>query len=178
MHLAELVALLQQWRQANPNGSKKALAQTVTAQSDLQLDKALLIGAHCVLRISQMEAAGNDSHEIAAFRKFCDHDDRPILVCLLTARSMRLVLANTSLLETVSSRSYRITDGNITGSILDSDILAARDGIANLPENFERLWAIHQNCDRGAEIARIVASTQAMHAAEAEAKSQVGRGAR
>lgn len=172
MHLAELVAFLLQWRDANPKGSKKALAAAVTTQSDLQLDKALLISTHSVLRISQMDEVGNDSHEVAAFRKLCDYDDRPIVTCLLTSRGMRLVLANTSLLEKVSSRSYKLSTDNITGSILDTDIRSALNGVANVPENFEQLLAAHENSDLTENIARIVATTLEMHALAASNKQE------
>lgn len=167
MNLAQLVDFLLKWRDANPNGTKKALAAAVTAQSDLRLDKALLVGAECVLRINQMQEAGNDSNAVAALHKLCDYDDRPIVVCLLTTRGMRLLLANTSLIEKVSERSYRLANENLVGSVLDEDILSALDGIANLPENFEKLWAAHQGSDHTLNVERIVGSTQAMHAISA-----------
>ncbi len=167
MNLTQLVDFLLKWRDTNPKGTKKALAAAVTAQSDLRLDKALLVGAECVLRINQMQQAGDDSYAVAALHKLCEYDDRPIVVCLLTTRGMRLLLANTSLIEKVSERSYRLANENLTGSVLDTDILAALDGIANLPDNFEKLWTAHQASDRIANIERIVGTTQAMHAVSA-----------
>ena len=124
MHLAELVAFLLNWRDANPNGSKKVLAAEVLARTDLKLDKALLVGKHCVLRISQMQEVGNDSSAVAAFRKIEEYDDRPIVVCLFTSRGMRLLLANSTFLEKVSDRSYRLTSEHLAGSILDADFVA------------------------------------------------------
>ena len=169
MHLAELVDFLLKWRDANTGGSKKMLSAAVLAQTDLKLDKALLISKHCVLRISQMQEVGNDSAAVAAFRKICEFDDRPIVVCLFTSRGMRLLLANSTFLEKVSDRSYRLTADHLAGSILDSDILAAHDGIANLPANFDKLWSMHQAIEPAANLARIVAATKDMHARAAAA---------
>jgi len=167
MNLAQLVDFLIKWRDAHPQGTKKALAAAVTAQSDLRLDRALLVGAECVLRINQTQERGNDSKAIAALRKLHEYDDRPIVACLLTAGGMRLVMANTLLIEKVSDRSYKLSNDHLTGSVLDTDILAAHQGIANLPDNFEKLWAAHVASDRAANIERLVATTQAMHAASA-----------
>ena len=169
MHLAELVAFLLNWRDANPNGSKKVLAAEVLARTDLKLDKALLVGKHCVLRISQMQEVGNDSSAVAAFRKIEEYDDRPIVVCLFTSRGMRLLLANSTFLEKVSDRSYRLTSEHLAGSIFDSDILAAHEGIANLPANFDKLWAVHLATNPADNLSRIVGATKAMHAQVAAA---------
>lgn len=169
MNLAELVDCILQWRNATPNGSKRLLADALVAKTDLQLDKALLVGSQCVLRISQMQEAGNEANAIAAFHKICDYDDKPVLVCLLTSRGMRLVLANTSFIAKVSERSYKLTNDNLVGGVLESDLMSAVDGVANLPANFEQLWAAHAASDRAANIARIVAATQEMHAAAAAA---------
>lgn len=169
MKLAELVESLTKWRDANPKGSKRDLAAAITAQSDLKLDKALLIGSQCVLRISQMNEVANDSNAVLSFRKLFEHDHLPVIICLLTSRGMRLLLGNTSFIERVSDRSYRIAVDNLTGSILDSDIASALDGVANLPNNFEQLWAVHQGSDRAANVERIVAATKDVHASEARA---------
>ena len=169
MHLAELVDFLLKWRDANAHGSKKALAAAVLAQTDLKLDKALLVGKHCVLRISQMNEVGNDSSAVAAFRKIHEYDGRPIVVCLFTSRGMRLLLANTTLVEKVSERSYRLAVDHLAGSIVDSDILAAHEGVANLPANFDKLWAAHLAIKSADNLERIVAATTAMHAAAAAA---------
>ena len=167
MQFVELVDFLLKWRDANPTGSKKVLSAAVLAQCDLKLDKALLVGKHCVLRISQMQEVGNDSSAVAALRKIDEYDDRPIVVCLFTTRGMRLLLANTTFLEKVSDRSYRLTTDHLTGSIVDSDILAAHGGIANLPANFKKLWAVHQEADKAENLARIVTATKDLHARSA-----------
>ena len=169
MKLAALVEFLLKWRDAHPEGTKKALVAAVTAQSDLRLEKALLVGSDCVLRINQMQEAGNDSNAVAALWKLHDYDDLPIVACLLTSKGMRLMLANLSLIEQVSDRSYKLAEGNLTGSVLDSDIRAALDGVANLPAQFEQLWSAHAASDRAANVQRLVAATQAMHAAAAAA---------
>ena len=106
---------------------------------------------------------------VVSFRKLFEHDHLPVIICLLTSRGMRLLLGNTSFIERVSDRSYRIAVDNLTGSILDSDIASALDGVANLPNNFEQLWAVHQGSDRAANVERIVAATKDVHASEARA---------
>jgi hypothetical protein len=176
MNLAELVDCILQWRDATPNGSKRRLADAVIAKSDLQLDKALLVGSQCVLRISQMQESGNESNALAAFHKICDYDDKPVLVCLMTSRGMRLLLANTTFLEKVSERSYKLAADNLVGGVLESDLLSAVNGVANLPANFEALWATHTASDRTANIQRIVTATQEMHARAAAANPDSVKG--
>lgn len=169
MNLDELLDSILKWREANPHGSKRELAAMLVEASDLKLDKALLVGSQCVLRISQMEGAGNASNALAAFHKICDHDDKPFVVCLLTKKGMRLMLANTSCIATVSDRSYKIRTDNLVGGVLESDLVEERDGVANRPENFAQLWAAHTAADHTAEIERIVAATRERHASEAAA---------
>ena len=53
--------------------------------------------------------------------------------------------------------------------VYGADIRAALDGVANLPANFEQLWLAHAASDRAANVQRLVAATQAMHAAAAAA---------
>ena len=69
----------------------------------------------------------------------------------------------------MSDRSYRLTSEHLAGSILDSDILAAHEGIANLPANFDKLWAVHLATNPADNLSRIVAATKAMHAQVAAA---------
>ena len=171
MNLAELVDCILHWRDTTPNGSKRALADSVLAKSDLKLDKALLVGSQVVLRISQMQEVGNEEVSLIAFRKVCDYDDRPVLICVMSSRGMRLVLANTTCIEKVSERSYKLTNDNLIGGVFESDVRSAVDGVANLPANFATLWAAHKASDRKANIERIVATTQEMHARTAAAKS-------
>jgi hypothetical protein len=176
MNLAELVDCILPWRDATPNGSKRRLVDNLLAKTDLELDKALLIGSQCVLRISQMQESGNETNALAAFRKVCDYDDKPVLVCLMTSRGMRLLLANTTFIEKVSERSYKLTNENLVGGVLESDLLSAVGGVANLPANFATLWATHAASDRAANIQRIVTTTQEMHAASAAANPDSVKG--
>lgn len=176
MNLAELVDCILQWRDATPNGSKRRLVDSLIAKTDLELDKALLVGSQCVLRISQMQESGNEANAIAAFHKICDYDDKPVLVCLMTSRGMRLLLANTTFLGKVSERSYKLTADNLVGGVLESDLLSAVNGVANLPANFEALWATHAASDRAANIQRIVTATQEMHAQSAAANPDSVKG--
>jgi hypothetical protein len=89
---------------------------------------------------------------------------------------MRLLLANTTFLEKVSERSYKLAADNLVGGVLESDLLSAVNGVANLPANFEALWATHAASDRTANIQRIVTSTQEMHARAAAANPDSVKG--
>jgi hypothetical protein len=68
-------------------------------------------------------------------------------------------LANTTLLKKISHSSQQLRIDNIRGSLNGSDISKEFEGIANVPENFERLFHIHEGIGFDGNLLRLVEAT-------------------
>lgn len=83
----------------------------------------------------------------------------PFLVCLVTPSKNFVYLANTTFLSKVSHSSQELREDNIRGSINGSDIVKNFDSMTNSPENFEKLFAIHQELGFNGNLPRLVEAT-------------------
>ena len=70
-----------------------------------------------------------------------------------------LYLANTSFLKKISHSSQQLRENNIRGSFNGSDIVRHFEGIANSPENFDRLFNIHAGVGFEGNLVRLVEAT-------------------
>jgi hypothetical protein len=87
------------------------------------------------------------------------YDDRPFVVCLVTESANHCFLANTTFLKKISHSSQQLRENNIRGSFNSSDIVQQFEGIANTPENFDRLFPIHAGVGFDGNLARLVEAT-------------------
>lgn len=162
MSLAALVSFVREWRAANPQGKKEALVANLIQQFALRKDGALLVGAQFAIRVNENVKDAKFSHPVVALKKIVKHDDVPIVACLLTPRSCRLLLANTTFVEKASHSSQHLTAVKTVGNVLGSNLVTVYANLANVPENFGALWRVHQQSDPTANLARIIAATQAI----------------
>jgi len=164
LSLAALVGFVQEWRATHPHGAKDALVAALTGRFPLTKHGALLVGNAFVVRVSQNSADTGFPNAVVAFKKIVEHDDKPVVVCLLTPNRCNVYLANTTFLRKVSHSSHGLTEQKLVGSILGSDILAEYEGVANTAGNLASLWRRHQQADRAAHRLRIIAATQTIGA--------------
>ena len=72
------------------------------------------------------------------------------------------LLANTSFLKKISHSSLQLRVDNIKGSFNGTDIMNEYEGIANTPENFEALFALHSAFTWEENVERLVEATNAI----------------
>ena len=159
MNSAPLVDFVRDWLTRNPGASKEALDRAVTSHFLLTKDGALRVGRDFVLRLSSTATPGVFSNTVVGFRKLVSHNDRPIIVCLMSPIGCDFLLANTTLIARVSHSSHLMRPDNFRGSINGGDILRTCNQLKNEPANFAALWEWHTARDHEEEIGRIVDAT-------------------
>jgi hypothetical protein len=78
---------------------------------------------------------------------------------LVTKNANDCCLANTTFLRKISHTSQELRINNIRGSFNFSDIVREFEKLANTPDNFDRLFAIHEQIGFDGNLARLVEAT-------------------
>lgn len=151
----ELIAYL---RECDGINDKEALAKRVTAKFGLTKDRSVFYCQHYAIRFSASASTsfGNTVASLSHLQKF---DDRPFYVCLVTKSRNHIFIANTTFLKKISHSSQELRENNIRGSFNGSDISRSFEGITNAPENFERLFNIHEGIGFEGNLQRLVEAT-------------------
>jgi hypothetical protein len=137
---------------------KSALIQIVANAFLLTKDRCVYYCKEFAIRFSSSnkKTFSNTVLSLSNLQKF---DDRPFLVCLVTPYYNYLFLANTTFLKKISHSSQLLRENNIRGSFNGSDIMRLFEGIENVPDNFERLFNIHDGIGFDGNLARLVEAT-------------------
>jgi len=96
---------------------------------------------------------------LSALQKF---DSLPFIVVVLRPDSAEFLLANTTFLNKISHSSHELRVNNVRGSFLGHDIVREYDGIRNVPDNFQELFARHQEFSWSENLERLVETTNAI----------------
>ena len=138
--------------------NKDNLATIVQQEFGLARDRSVYYSGRYAIRYSWTRSA-SFSNTVIGLSIIQKYDEIPFLVCQVTPKRNILYLANATLLRKVSHSSQALRIDNIRGSINGSDIMREYAGIANTPENFEELFAIHTEFSFGENLARLVEAT-------------------
>jgi len=153
--LQTLVALINSNHGIN---DKSRLARIVSETFGLTRDRAVYYCESFAIRFSASvkKAASNTVASLSRLQKY---DDRPFVVCLVTEKVNHCLLANTTFLKKISHTSQQLRENNIRGSFNFSDIVQEFEGIANAPDNFSRLFPIHNSIGFEGNLVRLVEAT-------------------
>ncbi len=153
--IEQLILLL---RQKDGINHKARLAELVAQQFQLVKDRSVYYCQDFALRFSSSvsQKFGNTVLSLSNLQKF---DDRPFIVCVVTPAHNYTYLANTTFLKKISHSSQELRENNIRGSFNGSDIMLEFEGIANTPENIERLFNIHAGLGFEGNLTRLVETT-------------------
>ena len=96
------------------------------------------------------------SNTVLSLPKLQKYDTIPFFVVLASKpNSNKIFLANSTFLKKISHSSQKLATDNIRGSFNGSDIIKNFNNIANIPENFEQLLAIHLATDWDENLQRL-----------------------
>ncbi len=137
---------------------KGRLARIVFEAFALTKDRSVYYCADFAIRFSSA-AKRAASNTVASLSRLQKYDDRPFVVCLVTEKVNHCFLANTTFLKKISHSSQQLRENNIRGSFNISDIVPAFEGVANMPDNFERLFPIHVGVGFEGNLVRLVEAT-------------------
>lgn len=138
--------------------SKEELARVVAAKFELTKQRSVYRGRDFAVRFSYAsgQSFANVVLSLAALSKY---DALPMIVCVVRPSGVELLLANSTFLRKISHSSHELRVDNVRGSFLGHDISRDYEGLANVPDNFEELFIIHQTFDWTDNLVRLVEAT-------------------
>ena len=144
----------------NGINDKEKLATLVSSKFKCVKDRSVYYTANFAIRFCKGQGESSSiSNTVLSLSALQKYDDKPFIVCICSTNNNYLLLANTTFLSKISHSSKKLRTNNIKGSFNASDIVRHWGGIANLPENFDNLFAFHQNITFEENLARLVEST-------------------
>lgn len=155
---SSLKSLLKYIKDKNGINNKIKLSKLVADRFKLVKDRKVYYCRDFAIRFSSSKTQ-NFSNTVLSLSNLQKFDDRPFIVCLVMASTNYLYLANTTFLKKISHSSQELRENNIRGSFNGSDIIREFEGIANSPENFERLFHIHESIGFEDNLPRLVEAT-------------------
>ena len=144
--------------QARVSRDKTSLINEVQDKFRLTKDRSIYYSDSYAIRFSASNS-NSFSNTVLSLSNLQKYDDMPFFVCLITPQKNIVYLANSTFLVKISHSSQQLRIDNIRGSFNGSDIAKSFTGLANSPENFEDLFAIHQELGFGGNLARLVEAT-------------------
>ncbi len=139
-------------------GNKTRLSELVLDKYNLVKDRKVYYCQDFAIRFSSSKSQ-NFSNTVLSLSHLQKIDDRPFLVCLVTPSTNYLYIANSTFLKKISHSSQELRENNIRGSFNGSDIIREFEGITNSPENFDRLFHIHEGVGFDGNLPRLVEAT-------------------
>ena len=86
-------------------------------------------------------------------------DDKPLIVCIVRPNRLDFMLANATFVKKISHSSMQLSVSKVRGSFNGGDVIKEYGGLANQPENFEQLFAMHAAFRWEENLERIVEAT-------------------
>ncbi|MBP9827864.1 hypothetical protein KBC55_01790 [Patescibacteria group bacterium] len=139
-------------------GNKASLMKAVLDQFRLTKDRSVYYSEHLAIRFSS-SGSTSFSNTVLSLSNLQKFDELPFLVCLVTPNTNVIYLANSTFLIKISHSSQQLRIDNIRGSFNGSDICKVFNDLPNSPENFEKLFAIHEELGFAENLPRLVEAT-------------------
>ena len=137
---------------------KNKLEIIIKEKFDLSKDRSIYYCDDYAVRFCQGENT-KLSNTILALRKIQKYDSRPVIVCIVSSKENYLLLMNSTFLKKVSHSSHTLRVDNIRGNVNAPDIMKTIGDLKNCPENFEELFAIHEEFSFEENLERLVEAT-------------------
>ena len=137
---------------------KNKLEKIIKEKFDLSKDRSIYYCDDYAVRFCQGENT-KLSNTILALRKIQKYDSRPVIVCIVSSKENYLLLMNSTFLKKVSHSSHTLRVDNIRGNVNAPDIMKTIGDLQNCPENFEELFAIHEEFSFEENLERLVEAT-------------------
>jgi hypothetical protein len=161
MSLSALIADLRDFKRRHPSANKAAIEVHFSAHSGTTKARSVYVGPNFSLRFSEANT-GSFSNVVLSLSALMRYDESPFVVCVVRPTHLDFLLANSTFLKKISQTSHKFRIDNIRGSFLGHDIIRVYEGIANSPENFERLFALHSEFSWQENVERLVEATNAI----------------
>lgn len=157
-HITDLVHFIKKYDGIN---DKSKLSILVAKEFSLIKDRSVYYNDSFAIRFSQAMTT-SFSNTVLALSNLQKFDSRPFFVCVVCPKFNYMLISNSTFLKKISHSSQELSITNIKGSFNGSDILRVFNSIENKPDNFERLFLIHDAIGFQENLPRLVDSTNAI----------------
>lgn len=140
---------------------KSKLADIVSRELFLTKDRSVYYCDEFAIRFSQAKTT-SFSNTVLALSNLQKFDSRPFFVCVVYQHINHILISNSTFLKKISHSSQALSITNIKGSFNGSDIIKMFNSIENRPENFNRLYLIHESIGFQGNLERLVDATTAI----------------
>lgn len=158
---SQISTLIQFIRKNNGINDKAKLTKLVSDEFQLTKDRSVFYNDSFAIRFSQAMTP-NFSNTVLALSNLQKFDSRPFFVCVVCPSFNYLLISNSTFLKKISHSSQELSLTNIKGSFNGSDILRVFNSIENIPENFDRLYLIHDAIGFQDNLPRLVDATNSI----------------
>ena len=141
--------------------NKETLIQSCQKEFQLIQDRKVFHSEFFAVRFCWSKN-GSFSNTVLALSVLEKYDKIPFFVVLVCGKNKdnQILLANTTFLKKISHSSKELAMDNIKGSFNGSDIMRNIDidnhNLANAPQNFDKLFAIHEGMEWEDNLQRLV----------------------
>lgn len=156
-----ITQLIQFIKEKDGINDKAKLATLVASRFSMTKDRSVYYNNSFAIRFSQAMTTGF-SNTVLALSNLQKFDSRPFFVCVVCPDFNYMLISNSTFLKKISHSSQELSLTNIKGSFNGSDILRVFNSIENKPENFERLFLIHDAIGFQDNLPRLVDATNAI----------------
>ena len=143
---------------------KNKLLKIIVNNFNLVKDRSVYYCDSFAIRFSQAMTT-SFSNTILALSNLQKFDSKPFFVCVVCPDKNYVLLSNSTFLKKISHSSQELSLTNIKGSFNGSNIWRTFNSIENKPENFKRLFLIHDAIGFQGNLRRLVDATNAVVAA-------------
>lgn len=147
-----------------PYGDKSTVITWCQEAFQLVKDKSVFACKAFAVRFSWSKS-GSFSNTILSLSHLQKYDDRPFFVVLIVPNKANTIyLANSTFLSKISHSSSTLAINNIRGSFNGSDIIKefTELKITNTPDNFAKLYTIHEGLEWSDNLLRLVEASSAI----------------
>lgn len=137
---------------------KQSIVDIIEQEFTLAKDRKLYFNDDLAIRFS--DAKTGYSNTFLGFQKILDHDDKPLISCIIRRNHLEFLLANSTFINCISHSSKKLTKKHIRGSANLSNIIKEFSEIENEKQNFAKLFEMHNEIPQKDNIERIVEATK------------------
>ncbi len=158
MKVHDAIRFLRTYRIQHPRAGKDEIADAAAADRNLELRRKVYVGDGYAIRFSSCSGS-SFSNGVLSLSALHAYDSAPFIVCVVRPSELTFLLANTTFLKKISHSSHQLRIDNVRGTFLGHDIIRCFEDIENVPDNFDRLWALHREFTWEDNLARLVEAT-------------------
>jgi hypothetical protein len=161
MNLHETIALLKQFKTIHPTANKAEIEREFVLRCSPKKQRSVFVGEGFALRFCEANTP-SFSNVVLSLSALQKYDSLPVVICIVRPEQVDFRLANATFLKRISHSSHKLRLDNIRGSFLGHDIMDQCEGVPNLSEHFDELFAIHSEFTWEENVARLVEATNAI----------------